>query len=259
MPTSVSQIASSGSSRSPSPGDWTTRVLNASFDLDTAPAWWLDAYQTYCATLEQADYPCFFGQAAERRGEMFYAFGGEQPDVARATMARFVERGRDAAFTRYSLAMFCAPDRALCTGTAQDGHAEYLRRFWAVLQQLHDVDDAPMHPADPDDPLWEFSFGGRQMFVVGTSPTYQQRRSRVVGRGIVLLFQPRDVFIDPSTGEPIHADVRRQIHRRMLAYDAMPVHPDIGFYGDPHNREWKQYALPDDNVPVGGRCPFSGR
>ena len=42
----------------------------------------------------------------------------------------------------------------------------------------------------------------------------------------------------------------------MLAYDGMPVHPDIGFYGDAANREWKQYALPDDNEPERGTCPF---
>jgi FPC/CPF motif-containing protein YcgG len=39
----------------------------------------------------------------------------------------------------------------------------------------------------------------------------------------------------------------------------MPVHPDIGFYGDPINREWKQYALPDDNEPEAGICPFHAR
>jgi uncharacterized protein len=39
----------------------------------------------------------------------------------------------------------------------------------------------------------------------------------------------------------------------------MPVHPDIGFYGDFINREWKQYALPDDNEPESGTCPFHMR
>jgi hypothetical protein len=45
----------------------------------------------------------------------------------------------------------------------------------------------------------------------------------------------------------------------MLAYDGMPVHPDIGFYGDSINREWKQYALPDDNASEKGACPFHPR
>lgn len=234
-----------------SPAPWTARIVNESPPSGAPPAWWGEAYRDYRATLEQRDYPCFFGQAAERRGEMFYAFDGERPAAACAAMRRFVELGRDPALARHSLALFCAPDPELTT------HAEFLRRFWDILRRLNEADDTPMQPADPDDPLWEFSYGGRKMFVVGASPTYGQRRSRAIGRSMLLVFQPRDVFIDPATGEPISAEVRRQIHARMLAYDAMPVHPDIGFYGDARNREWKQYCLPDDNEPVGGRCPFA--
>lgn len=249
MATSLSETKTSQAA----PSAWTARILNEGLDASPLPAWWSEAYRRYRETLEQPEYPCFFGQAAERRGEMFYAFDGDRAEVARATMRRFVALGRDAALVRHSLAMFCAPDPAPAS------HAEFLQRFWRILRQLHDADDAPMQPADPDDPLWEFSFDGRKMFVVGTSPTYRRRRSRAIGREIVLLFQPREVFIDPATGAPISADIRRQIHARMLAYDGMPVHPDIGFYGDPRNREWKQYCLPDDNAPVGGRCPFAGR
>jgi hypothetical protein len=73
---------------------------------------------------------------------------------------------------------------------------------------------------------------------------------------MALIFQPRSLFIDPMTSQPIAAPVRQRIHKRMLAYDGMPVHPDIGFYGDDINREWKQYALPDNNEPASGSCPF---
>jgi hypothetical protein len=45
----------------------------------------------------------------------------------------------------------------------------------------------------------------------------------------------------------------------MLAYDGMAVHPDIGFYGNDTNREWKQYALPDDNEPEAGVRLFHTR
>jgi uncharacterized protein len=66
-------------------------------------------------------------------------------------------------------------------------------------------------------------------------------------------------FIDPATSEPIAREVRQRIHKRVLTYDGMPVHPDIGFYGQTANREWKQYALPDDNSPERGLCPFHTR
>jgi len=59
--------------------------------------------------------------------------------------------------------------------------------------------------------------------------------------------------------QPIAASVRQRVHKRMLAYDEMTVHPDIGFYGNADNREWKQYALPDDNEPEAAACPFQTR
>lgn len=234
--------------------DWVERVLNTGIRRsDELPAWWTQAYGRYRATLDHPDYPCFFGQAAERRGEMFYAFcdRSREAEAMREATTRFAAFGREAAYARHSLAMFFEPDPSVSS------HAAFVARFWQVLAQINRHDRTPMDPAHPDDPLWEFSFDGRKMFVVGTSPTYRQRRSRVVADGMVLLFQPRELFNDPATGKPIGIDVRRRIHERMLVYDGMPVHPDIGFYGDPHNREWKQYVLPDDNVRAEGKCPFA--
>jgi hypothetical protein len=75
----------------------------------------------------------------------------------------------------------------------------------------------------------------------------------------VLVFQPRSLFIDPATSQPIAVPVRQRIHKRTLAYDGITIHPDIGFYGNVGNREWKQYALPDDNQPETGVCPFHTR
>ncbi|WP_420997283.1 YqcI/YcgG family protein [Cupriavidus sp. 30B13] len=236
------------------PAEWTRRILaGATLGLAVPPAWLARAYERYRATLEAADYPCFFGQAAERNREMFYAFCARSPDLLLDSMRQFIALGGDEKYRRFSLAVFVEPDAELLA------HEDYVRRFWDLLRYLNEHDGTPMVPADPDDPFWEFSFGGRQMFVVGTSPTYRQRRSRVLADGMVLLFQPRGLFVDPATQQPISAAVRRRIHARMLAYDGMPVHPDIGFYGDPDNREWKQYVLPDDNAPETGRCPFRAK
>jgi FPC/CPF motif-containing protein YcgG len=127
------------------------------------------------------------------------------------------------------------------------------------LQFLHEHDPDPAIDRTPDHPLWEFSFERSEMFVVGASPTYRRRSSRNLGPGIVFVFQPRSLFIDPTTSQPIAATIRQRIHQRMQIYDGMPVHPDIGFYGDAANREWKQYALPDDNQPASGTCPFHTR
>jgi FPC/CPF motif-containing protein YcgG len=234
---------------------WTSRVLDKGvLGISPNEAWKLDAYEQYKTKLRAADFPCFFGQAGELRGEMMYAF------IAKDFHGEFVENMREfvtligtTEYERCSLVAFFEPDSGLTD------HAAFVACFWQMLQFLHEHDRQPSVERTPDDPLWEFSFGRREMFVVGSSPTCQQRRSRNLGPGIVLIFQPRTLFIDPVTAEPIAVEVRQRIHRRMLVYDGMAVHPDIGFYGQSGNREWKQYALPDDNSPENGRCPFHAR
>ena len=235
--------------------NWTSRVLDRG-RLGIAPeeSWKLEAYEQYRAKLRRPDYPCFFGQAGEERGEMLYTFtaGGRLEELV-TNMQQFVSLTGTPGYERSSLVAFLEPD---CSIT---DHASFVARFWHALQFLHEYDRHPATNRTPDHSLWEFSFERCEMFVVGASPTYCHRRSRNLGPGIVLIFQPRLLFIDPATSLPIAAPVRHRIHQRMLAYDEMPVHPDIGFYGNPINREWKQYALPDDNEPEHGTCPFQAR
>lgn len=232
--------------------DWTSRVLDHG-RLGIAPedTWKLEAYEEYRSKLRAPDFPCFFGQAGETRGEMLYTFIAVAClDEVVTNMQQFVRLIHTSPYQRSSLIAFLEPESRITD------HAAFVSRFWEILQFLHEHDDDPATERPPDHPLWEFSFEHCEMFAVGASPTYRRRRSRNFGPGIVLVFQPRSLFIDPATLQPIAADVRRRIHDRMLAYDGMPVHPDIGFYGDITNREWKQYALPDDNEPSKGACPF---
>jgi uncharacterized protein len=237
---------------SPALQNWTDRVLDRGH-LGTTPkdSWKLDAYEEYKARLRAPDYPCFFGQSGEARGEMLYTFVAEHGlDALETNMQQFVSLIGTPHHERSSLIAFFEPDPSITD------HMSFVARFWQILQFLHEHDHDPAKDRTPDHPLWEFSFRGCEMFVVGASPTYRRRRSRNLGPGMVLVFQPRSLFIDPTTSQPFAAPVRQRIHKRMLAYDGMPVHPDIGFYGDFTNREWKQYVLPDDNQPATGSCPF---
>jgi len=231
---------------------WTSRVLQqGTLGISPNEDWKFGAYEKYKAKLDARDYPCFFGQAGEAHSEMLYTFIPQHSLSEMLTsMQQFVTLISRPDYKRSSLVAFFEPDFSIST------HTSFVNRFWQVLQYLHDHDPDPTTERTPDHPLWEFSFRRSEMFVVGTSPTYRRRRSRNLGPGIVLIFQPRSLFIDPTTSKPIAASVRKSIHQRMLAYDGMPVHPDIGFYGQPGNREWKQYALPDDNTPETGSCPF---
>ena len=231
--------------------DWQRRVAERGIlGMQSQHSWRSDAYREYREKLRIPDYPCFFGQAAEARGEMLYTFvsHGNLIDLVRNVQC-FVSLIGTEAHRRSSMTAFFEPDPSL------KEHAQFVTRFWETLQYLHEHDSYPKHRS-PEDPLWEFSFETCEMFVVGCSPTYRNRRSRNLGPGMTLIFQPRHLFIDPVTFQPIAPEVRHRIHRRMLAFDGMPVHPDIGFYGEPSNREWRQYALPDDNLPELGACPF---
>ncbi|MGC2404584.1 MAG: YqcI/YcgG family protein [Acidobacteriaceae bacterium] len=234
---------------------WQSRVLDQGrLGVVVEDQWKTDSYEQYRARLRAPQYPCFFGQTAEARGEMLYSFSDWSclPEFVR-NVRKFVSLIGSPPHERSSLTAFFKPDPGITN------HVAFVQRFWDVLQFLHEHDRNPATDRAPDHPLWEFAFEGCEMFVVGASPTYQRRRSRNLGPGMVLVFQPRLLFIDPATAQPIAATVRRRIHGRMLAYDEMTVHPDIGFYGNPGNREWKQYALPDDNEPETGSCPFHTR
>jgi uncharacterized protein len=54
---------------------WTSRVLhNGVLGITPEESWKLRAYESYRTKLRAADFPCFFGQTGEVRGEMVYTF-----------------------------------------------------------------------------------------------------------------------------------------------------------------------------------------
>lgn len=186
---------------------------------------------------------------------MIYTFVSQHfPQQFVRDMQEFVTLLGTAEYERCSLVAFFEPDPVITT------HGAFVDCFWELLQRLHKHDSHPALERTPDDPLWEFSFKGCEMFVVGSSPTYKQRRSRNLGPGIVLIFSPEGsllILLPCSPSQPKCATGYTGGCWHMT--DGMSVHPDIGFYGQPNNREWKQYALPDDNSPETGSCPFHTR
>lgn len=149
------------------------------------------------------------------------------------------------------------------TENPEDTLPGYFRVFWEIMQYLHDGDASEWgeYPGDPDDPLWEFVFEGTPMFVVCSTPAHVTRRSRY-SPVFYITFQPRWVFehIGPETRAGKSA--RTMIRKRLVAFDGgLEPSAALGHYGDPANREWQQYFLPDDNetaLPSKG-CPFLHR
>ena len=237
--------------------DWRARVITGS-ELGAAelPAWAERSYDALHEQVASEAYPCFFGVQAERRGEMFYAFVSRQePASLIEPMTAFSRLARMPLYEKHNIAVFFEPEAVPLT------HPQYRDLFWRRLQDLHDADTHPHSdpltgPAHPD---WEFTYQGVEMFVVCACPTFRKRRSRNLGPGMVMLFQPRSVFIDKITNNVISRRARLEVRRRLQDWDDVEPHPDLGFYGDAVNREWKQYFLPDDNDATVGVCPFRTR
>lgn len=237
--------------------DWRKRVIVGEEVGPTAlPPWLASSYGTMRESVMDPGYPCYFGTQAERRGEMFYSYVLGK-DIARLpqTMRTFARLSVLPQYTKNNIAIFFEPDAEPLD------HATYHAHFWHTLQYLHqhDVERSAASVPDPSDPAWEFTFESVQMFVVCACPSFAARRSRNLGPGMVLLFQPRSVFVDKVTNRVIGAQARNEVRRRLDIWDEIGAHPDLGFYGDPGNLEWKQYFLPDSNEKAVDRCPFLSR
>lgn len=238
-------------------GEWSSRLLlGRNRGGAQVPAWLESAWETFRETVQDRRYPCFFGGHAYRANAIYHSFvsnadAGHLPE----TLRFFLENCRHHPLA--NLAVFFEP--------SDESHAQCSARFWAQLQAIQDADTAfeytegDIGTEDPDTPMWEFTYCGVQMFVVGFSPTYRRRRSRNIGRCMVMLFQPRSVFGGEGADAEIDDRTRAVIRERILAWDGMAHHPALGSYGDEGNREWKQYFLPDnDDGPIGG-CPLKSR
>ncbi|MCM3006973.1 YqcI/YcgG family protein [Priestia koreensis] len=134
---------------------------------------------------------------------------------------------------------------------------EYEQKFWDVLQALHERDEYEWPedtPQDPSHPLWEFCFSGEPIFVVCNTPAHLERKSRA-SKTFMITFQPRWVFegLDETSKKGQH--VKKIVRKRLQTYDNVPVHPELGWYGQASNREWKQYFLRDDQDGL-QTCPF---
>jgi FPC/CPF motif-containing protein YcgG len=173
------------------------------------------------------------------------------PGVLDAYIARHQSLGRQT-----SLVLFFKP--TYVAHTIDD----YYDRFWAVLQHLHDNDKQPWPedlPVDPENPRWQFAYGGCAFFVVCSTPAHSLRRSRS-NPGFLITFQPhRWVFEGLGGDTPRGISVRRTIRERLRRYDGIVPSSLLGVYGDDSNKEWQQYFLPDSDHGSWGACPFSGQ
>ncbi|WP_224270945.1 YqcI/YcgG family protein [Haloprofundus salinisoli] len=220
-------------------------------------AWKKQRYLEFRKTMRETRYPCHFAVQAERTDSARYLFAGDARNrdallKVREGLRQYLERYQSIA-KRTTLVIFFEPT------TEDQSEQEYRDQFWRVLELLNRQDPEPWPsdvPDDPNDPEWEFCFSGEPMFIVGRAPFYTDRKSRYTPYGLEITIQPRRT-LDDISGDTMEGQRARSVIRdRLTDYDDVEPHPDIGDYGDPSTREWKQYLLPTSNEEGLSEFPF---
>lgn len=136
---------------------------------------------------------------------------------------------------------------------APGSEEEFEQRLWAQLTKLHAQDDPsagwdPSVAADPDDPHFAFSFGGRAMFVIGL----HAGSSRVARRFVLpaLVFNPHDQF-DALRADGRFDRLRTVVREREIALQGS-LNPNLADFGE--QSEARQYS--GRAAEPAWRCPF---
>lgn len=239
-------------------------TLAAWVDSGEAPGWVEDHWRTFSGALlgerTEAPFPCFFGAESVRDGEPLYTVVPSTTDADALldlgrVLLEYLETWPDHADRASLVAFFRPPDREL-------PEAKYHEALWHILQFLHVHDPAPWPesiPTDPDDPRWEFSFGGEPMFPTCRAPFYDERRSRYCPVGLEITFQPRALFEGLGVTADTEAGQRARdiIQNRLEEYDGVPPHADLGDWGVEGDREWVQYMFSAHDEQFPDDCPIT--
>lgn len=223
-------------------------------ETDRLPGWFQQEYETFRNIVMRKDFPCYFGQKGEKKGELRYGCVSRDdwsplPHIVGDFLKLFDEPNP----ARHGLFVFIEPEK-------EEKTIDYYRSyFWDLLQYLHEKDSMNWpgdQPKDPEHYLWDFHFHQEPIFVFGNAPAYKQRKTRDLGNSLILGFQPRRIFKGLEGTQPGGIMSREKVRERVEVWDQLPKHPDISHYGDPEHNEWKQFFIGDDAEPIKGKCPF---
>lgn len=219
------------------------------------PIWFQEEYKKFDEIVSDNAFVCHFGTMAHRKEELCFSYiEGDDFETLPETLKEFLQLSISNPEKRYAWVLFVKPnskfkDFKYCN--------EY---FWDMLNYLHkhDDDEWPNEwPTNPDDPKWEFVFNKEPIFVSVNGPLYKKRITRNLGDSLVVIFQPRRIFKDISHETTAGKKAINLIRKKVELKEKLPIHPDLGGYGDPQKREWKQYLITDDEIgSVNLKCPF---
>ena len=201
-------------------------------------------------------YPCLAAKGLARRGtyalDVYGGLGSAPATRALAdglgAFARAAKTAGDGPFSAFVAVFARRPSMS---------EAEFERRLWGQLQDLHDRDDPsvgwdPGVSDDPADPRFSFSFAGTALFVIGLHPASSRIARRFAWPALV--FNPHAQF------ERLRRDgqfdrLRDRIRARDEALQGH-VNPSLADFGN--QSEARQYSG-RETTTHGWRCPFHAR
>ena len=207
---------------------------------------------------EENPYPCVPGKQAFLEDTLRYGFVDDPREMESikqlgAMLKEYGKISRDTGKYASFAAIFN-------TTNIMDENASvetFRELLWSILNRLHEIDEKPWPdhiPMDPYDQAWEFCFHGEPYFAFCATPAHISRKSRHFPY-LLIAFQPRWVFEAINGSTSLGQKLKKAIRKRLVKYDGMDPHPDLMWYGEENNFEWKQYFLSDDHSSP-SKCPF---
>ena len=229
-------------------------------NIGTLPSWKQTAYQAFSAMIadDENTYPCVPARQGFLLNQLRFSFIGDprKMSASKELADCLKEYGKYAqAIGKYtSFAIFIeTPEDMLTTYDIED----YRKLFWSLLNNVSTFDEKAWPediPTNPSHHEWEFCFDGEPYFVFCATPAHKSRKSRHFP-SLLLAFQPRFVFTNINDSTVYGRNLKKLIRKRTYEYDGIPCHPDLKWYGQKDNHEWKQYFLSDDEQTE-SKCPF---
>ena len=228
--------------------------------FETLPLWKQIAYKSFTSMVadDNNTYPCIPGRQGFLTNNLRFSFVGDPRELNSAkelaeALREYEKCSRDTG--KYaSLVVFFETSKELL----ENDDIEYFRElFWTVLNNVTTFDEKEWPediPSDPSHHKWEFCFDGEPYFTFCATPAHVIRKSRHFPC-LLIAFQPRWVFEEINDSTAFGRNMKKLIRKRLVDYDRVPVHPDLKWYGNKDNHEWKQYFLSDDESSA-SKCPF---
>ncbi|QII38857.1 YqcI/YcgG family protein [Rouxiella badensis] len=220
--------------------------------------WRVEAFFDISLCMNDPLFPCLFARNAWKSEALNFAFvstSSTQVDVISALKA-FVHRTK----TVKEEDRLYSPLLMVFEQTGFQNLRQEHEFAWQRIQEMHDGDPQTWPDAIPTDPQsneWSFCFGGIELFINISCPSHLQLRSRNLGQHVVFVINPRAHFdIVASHKDVKGVKVREKIRRRVCNYNNGYLPKALGFYGDEHNLEWKQYQMNEPGSADFSRCPL---